>query len=291
VRWRELSPSVAATLSRRKLAVAVVCVVLLGAGLGVGLLTSGGQQQAPPTSSPPPADSTEPPPPPPLSAGISLDGWKLSIPEENDDGDASTIEPAALKSPWLTAAPDGGLTFWAPASGATTKNSDNPRTELDSLTNFKAGTGPRTLTASVTLLQVPQDGGGIILGQIHGADDISSVPFVMLRFEDGQVRVVVKKKQSGSSSNKYPLLNNVGLNSRFDFTITDLGNGTMAFSATRGSDTHQVVAPIPAPFEGQTVRFQAGDYQQSGDPGGAQDGGRVIFHRLTEQSTAPPPQG
>jgi hypothetical protein len=26
------------------------------------------------------------------------------------------------------------------------------------------------------LLQVPQDGGGIILGQIRGADDISSVP-------------------------------------------------------------------------------------------------------------------
>jgi hypothetical protein len=141
------------------------------------------------------------------------------------------------------------------------------------------------------LLQVPQDGGGIILGQIRGADDISSVPFVMLRFQDGQVRVVVKKKQSGSSSNKYPLLNNVGLNSRFDFTITDLGNGSLAFAASHGGDTRQVVAPIPGPFQGQTVRFQAGSYRQADDPGGAQDGGRVIFHRLAEQPTVPSPRG
>ncbi|MDT7582626.1 MAG: hypothetical protein QOE32_176, partial [Pseudonocardiales bacterium] len=264
------------------------CAVVLVASLGIGLLVSGGPHPESPRSSPPVASAA---PPPPQPVGISLDGWKLSIPEENDDGDATTIEPAALKAPWLSATPDGGLMFWAPASGATTKNSDNPRTELDSLTNFKAGTGPHTLTASVTLLQVPQDGGGIILGQIHGADDISSVPFVMLRFQDGQVRVVVKKKQSGSSSNKYPLLNNVGLNSQFDFTITDLGNGSLAFAASHGGDTHQVVAPIPAPFQGQTVRFQAGSYQQADDPGGAQDGGRVIFHRLAEQPTVPSPRG
>jgi hypothetical protein len=285
---RELPHKIGAVLGRRRSAIAAACAVVLVASLGICLLVSGGPHPESPRSSPPVASAA---PPPPQPVGISLDGWKLSIPEENDDGDATTIEPAALKAPWLSATPDGGLMFWAPASGATTKNSDNPRTELDSLTNFKAGTGLHTLTASVTLLQVPQDGGGIILGQIHGADDISSVPFVMLRFQDGQVRVVVKKKQSGSSSNKYPLLNNVGLNSQFDFTITDLGNGSLAFAASHGGDTHQVVAPIPAPFQGQTVRFQAGSYQQADDPGGAQDGGRVIFHRLAEQPTVPSPRG
>jgi hypothetical protein len=177
--------------------------------------------------------------------------------------------------------------FWAPTSGATTKNSDHPRTELQSLTNFKAGTGPHTMTASVTLLQVPQDGGGIILGQIHGADDISSVPYVMLRFEKNKLRVVVKQAQKGGRLINYPLLDNVGLNSEIDYTLADLGNGSMTFSATYNGQTRQTTAPVPALFQGATVRFQAGDYQQADDPGGAQDGGRVIFHRLAQQPTTP----
>jgi Alginate lyase len=280
---------VAAVLRRRGETIAVTCVVLLVASLGIGLLVSGWQHRASPGSSAPRAAPAEPAPPP--DAEIGLAGWKLSIPEQNDKGDATTIQPAALKTPWLSAAPAGGLMFWAPSRGATTKNSDHPRTELDSLNNFAAGTGPHTLAASVTLVQVPQDGGGIILGQIHGAGDISSVPYVMLRFQDGQVKVVVKQVQDGNTHINYPLLDGVELNSRFDFTISDLGNGSLAFSATHDGDTRQVVAPVPAPFKGQTVRFQAGDYQQADAPGGADDGGRVIFHRLAEQSTAPSPRG
>jgi hypothetical protein len=289
---RGLPHKLAAALERRLPVIAVTCVVVLVASLGVGVILSGGQHQRSPLSSPSPAASgVAPPPLPPLSAlGINLAGWKLSIPEANDKGSATTLQPAALKAPWLSATSDGGLMFWAPTSGATTKNSDPPRTELDSLTNFKAGEGAHTLTASVTLLQVPQDGGGVILGQIHGADDISSVPFVMLRFEQGRVRVVVKQQQSGTSSNKYPLLNNMGLGSQFDFAITDLGNGTLVFAAARGAEAHQVVVPIPVPFQGQTVRFQAGDYQQADDSGGAQDGGLVIFHYLGEQHAAASPR-
>ncbi|MDT7565198.1 MAG: hypothetical protein QOH45_709 [Pseudonocardiales bacterium] len=264
---------------RRWLAIAVVLVVLLGGGLWIGL-SSGGGQQANPQPGPPPVAA----PPPPAPAGINLTGWKLSIPEKNDDGNAATIQPAALKAPWLTATPDGGLMFWAPSQGATTKNSDHPRTELNSLTNFAAGKGRHTLNASVTLLQVPKDGQGVILGQIHGADDISSVPYVMLRYQEGQLKVVVKQVQDGNDHINYALLPNVPLNSPFDFTITDLGNGSMAFSATLNGAVHQVTAPIPAEFNGQTVRFQAGAYQQADDPAGAQDGGRVIFHKLDEQS-------
>lgn len=45
--------------------------------------------------------------------------------------------------------------------------------------------------------QVPVDSKDVIIGQIHGADDIRSVPFVMLHDRDGEIRVVVKQKQSG----------------------------------------------------------------------------------------------
>ena len=200
------------------------------------------------------------------------------------DGDATTVEPAATTAPWLTEAPGGGLMFWAPTTGATTKNSEHPRTELNSLTNFAAGQGTHTLNASLTVLAVPRDGQGIIVGQIHGADDISSVPFLMLRYQDGQLRVVVKQTQSGSDSAKYPLIDNLPVGQRLDYSISDTGDGNMVCTATWASATRTVTIPIPAVFKNATVRFQAGDYQQADDPGGPQDGGRVIFHRLDKSA-------
>ena len=281
--WQQLLSKVAALGRRRWLALAVALVVLLGVGVWVVLANTGGGRESrtatPATPAPPPSLA-------PLSPnGIDLTGWKLSIPEANDDGDAASITPAALKAPWLTPAPNGGLMFWAPTAGATTKNSDHPRTELQSLSYFQAGSGVHTLSASLTLLQLPKDGGGIILGQIHGADGISSVPYVMLRVQDNKLRVVVKQEGKGSKLINYPLLDNVGQNSQLDYTIADLGNGSMTFSATYNGQTRQTTAPVPAKFVGKTVRFQAGDYQQANESAGPQDGGRVLFHRLAQQST------
>jgi hypothetical protein len=224
-----------------------------------------------------------PKPPAGTGAGIDLSGWKLSLPERNAKGDAASIEPATTKSPWLTEAPDGGLEFWAPTTGATTKNSDHPRTELQSRTYFPAGEGPHTLIASLTLLQLPQDGRGVILGQIHGAGDISSAPYVMLRLQNDQLRVVVKQVQDGDDLINYPLLDGVGVNTRIDYAITDRGDGDMTFSATANGVTREVSAPVPVEFRGATVRFQAGDYQQANTSGGPEDGARVIFHQLEQQ--------
>lgn len=225
---------------------------------------------------------TSPPGGPP-PGGIDLSGWKLSLPETNAKGGALSIEPATPTAPWLAQSPDGGLEFWAPTVGATTKNSTHPRTELQSRTNFGAGTAAHTLTASLTLLQLPEDGRGIILGQIHGADDISSVPYVMLRVQNDKLRVVVKQLQDGDELINYPLLDEVGLNSRIDYTIADLGDGDMTFSATVNGVTGQATAPVPAAFRGVTVRFQAGDYQQANRSAGPHDGGRVVFHRLSQE--------
>lgn len=223
------------------------------------------------------------PVPPSPGAGIEFSGWKLSLPEANDRGGALSIEPATVRPPWLTETADGGFEFWAPTAGATTKNSTHPRTELQSLTFFGAGTAAHTLTASLTLLQLPEDGRGIILGQIHGADDISSVPYVMLRVQDGRLRVVVKQARSGNQVINHPLLDGVGVGSRIDYTISDLGDGGMAFSATGDGVTGQATAPVPVAFHGATVRFQAGAYQQANRSAGAHDGGRVVFHRIAQR--------
>jgi hypothetical protein len=262
-------------------AAALLVLVALGAGLWLGLGGFGRSHRRaagpPPLSSPAPAAPTGP------TGPVSLDGWKLSIPVQNEDGDATTVQPAEVRAPWMTRTGDGGLTFWAPTRGSTTKHSEHPRTELDSLTNFSAGEGRHTLTASLTLQQEPVDGRGIILGQIHGADDISSVPYVMLRYQQGRVRVVVKQVQDGDDLINYPLLDNVEVGDTFDYSITDNGDGNMIFTATMDGVSHQSVAPVPSAFKGATVRFQAGDYQQAFTAGEADDGGRVTFHELSQQ--------
>jgi len=219
---------------------------------------------------------------------ISLSGWKLTIPVPNKKGTPTQIEPAYTAAPWMVATPDGGLEFWSPTRGVTTENSDHPRTELNSLTHFRGGQEARTLRASVTVLQEPEDGEGIILGQIHGAADISSVPYVMLRYQDKQLKVIVKQVQSGDEKITYPLLEDVRLGDRFDYTLSDDGAGEMTFTATRDGKTIEEQAPVPPAFVGATVRFQAGNYQQSDRPGGANDGGRVVFHSLTETAGAAP---
>jgi hypothetical protein len=215
---------------------------------------------------------------------IDLEGWKLTLPTEGEGGNAASVEPAAVTDPWLTAGPDGGLTFWAPASGATTKNSDHPRTELISLTDFSAGTGgEHTLAASLSVSQVPADTKDIIIGQIHGSDDIKSVPYVMLHYRDGEIRAVVKQEHKGDKKESFSLLTGVPLNERFDISITDAGNGSMTISASHDGNTQQATAQVPEAFHGETVRFQVGAYQQADSAQGADDGGRVTFYTIDER--------
>jgi hypothetical protein len=250
-------------LSRRVLAIAAAAVLLAGGVLWLVLAVLRPQEPA---------------------GAIDLRGWKLTLPVEGESGNAAIVEPAAVTEPWLTEGPDGSLTFWAPATGATTKNSDHPRTELDSLTNFSAATsGPHTLTASLAVSQVPADSKDIIVGQIHGAGDISSVPFVMLHYRDGEVRVVVKQQRSGQEAQSFSLLTGVALNERFDFTLSDTGDGTLVFSVGHAGTTQQVTAQVPNASRGATVRFQVGDYQQADTAQGPTDGGRVTFYRIDEQ--------
>lgn len=223
------------------------------------------------------------PQPPATSSGIDLQGWKLTLPTEGEDGDAEEVEPAAVTDPWLTAGPDGSLTFWAPAAGATTENSKSPRTELISLTDFSAGTDQRSLTASLAVTQVPADSKEIIIGQVHGSDDIKSVPYVMLHYRDGDIAAEVKQKQKGDEKQTFPLLSGVPLDERFDFTITDDGTGSMTISATHDGNTKQATAQVPEAFHGEKVRFQVGDYQQAESAQGDDDGGRVTFYAIEER--------
>jgi Alginate lyase len=228
----------------------------------------------------------EPTPPSAAAGAGALTGWKLSIPVENDDGNATTVDPAAVSPPWLTVDDAGALTFWAPAEGATTKNSSHPRTELNSLDTFKSGRELRTLRASIAVQQEPADGEGIIIAQIHGAkdddEDIVSVPYVMVQLRSGTLDVEVKQQRKGDDDITYPLLDAVSKDDRIDLELTDTGDGSLRFTATAGSRSATQTAPVPSEFAGATVRFQAGAYPQSKKAAGPDDGGKVVFHRLEQ---------
>jgi hypothetical protein len=173
--------------------------------------------------------------------------------------------------------------FFAPVDGAKTKNSDHTRTELVDLNTFTAGSGRHALRASITVSQVPADTRDVIIGQIHGADAIKSVPFVMLHYDRGAVTVVVKQQQSGAAAQQLTLLSDVALGARFDYGLTDNGDGSLTFTADDGPRHTSLNAPLPAAFSGTSVRFQAGAYQQGLDGQGtaAGDGARLTFSALT----------
>ncbi len=247
--------------------------------IAVACATASCSAPAPPPAPPPPA----PPPVAPPGAPV-LDGWKLTLPTANDRGDAASVDPARVTPPFLTTDGAGALVFWAPVAGATTRNSDHARTELTSLTTFAAGSGRHTLSASVTVDQVPTDTRDVIIAQIHGADELRSVAFVMLHWVDGALEVVVKQERSGSAAQRYPLTGDVPLGARFDIGIADNGDGTLTFTANHAGGTPEATAPLPAAFVGATVRFQAGAYQQSvsvGTTAPPGDGARVTFSALT----------
>jgi hypothetical protein len=232
------------------------------------------------TASPPP-----PAPAPPATAPTpALAGWKLTLPTANEKGTAASVDPARLTPPYLTTDAAGALVFWAPVQGVTTTNSDHARTELDGLTTFAAGGGRHALNATITVNQVPTEARDVILAQIHGADDLSSVPFVMLHWADGELKVVVKQDRQGPAAKDYPLTSDVPLGAPFDVGMTDNGDGTMTFTAKYDGDTPAATAPVPAPFAGATVRFQAGAYQQADSTGttaAPDDGAKVTFSALT----------
>lgn len=250
----------------------------------VGLLLAACAAPVPGAAPVTPAPTAAFDPGPVPASPIGLAGWKLTLPIAGPKGTPKSVEPADVAPPYLTRDADGRLLFWAPVAGTTTANSEHTRTELNSLSPFTAGQGRHTLSATVSVTQVPEADPDVIIGQIHGTGPISAVSFVMLHYDSGVIRVVVKQQRSGSSSEDHRLLEDVPLGAPFTYSITDDGDGTLHFSATQGGRTGDASAPIPTAFTAAPVRFQAGAYQQAdstADSASPDDGARVTFSALT----------
>ena len=246
-----------------------------GSGAGVSASASGGASTAASASTSPVT----------LAGPVSLSGWKLTLPVSSSgalSGNARQLSTAAVTAPWLTRNADGSLSFWAPATGATTPNSEHARTELVSTNDFTFGNAVHTLSAQVAVTQVPSSDPDICLGQIHGGGSINSVAFVMLHWRAGDIVVVVKKALKGSSSQTATLLTGVPLGAAFSFALSDNGDGAIGLSATYAGNNAQLNVTAASAFAGTDQRFQVGDYQQAVSGSSAGDGGRATFYAIRQ---------
>ena len=257
-------------------------VPVLGAALLVALASCAGPS-APTPSAPTPAA-----PVPPAVAAM-LDGWQLTLPVPGSKGDAAIVKPAAVPPPWLTADGSGAPGLLRAGQRRDDEELEHARTELDRQENFAAGQGPHTLTASVTVTQLPTEVPEVIIGQIHGADASARSVRAAVRRQrrDG---VVVKQNQSDTAGTppgaphrraaRHPVrLHHQRQRRRQPELHRHLP------TAAPPPGTH----PVPAAFHGAPVRFQAGAYQQAPSTSGARTRRRrpVTFSSINVERKAP----
>ena len=217
-------------------------------------------------------------------ATVSISGWNLTLPVDSSGcqcGSAEQLSPAAITAPWLTRNSDGSLGFWAPTKGATTPNSAHPRTELVSTSSFSGGSSTtHTLNSTLSIQQLPS-ANDIIIGQIHGGGSSSSIPLLLLHYTSGSLVVWVRPTPTTASTPVATLLTGVPLNASFSYTISETGT-SMSVSVAYGSKTGHSTIALPSGFDGMTLRFQAGDYQQTNANSSSTDGGRMTVTALSK---------
>ncbi len=85
-----------------------------------------------------------------------------------------------------------------------------------------------------------------------------------------------------TGSQKVATLNTgLPLNGSFSYTISETGS-SMKVSTTYGSSTKSTKIALGSGFDGMTLRFQAGDYQQSDANSSSTEGGRLTITSLSQ---------
>lgn len=207
---------------------------------------------------------------------INLTNWKLTLPAGGDEA-AEVNQPklAQFRDPryFHVDATGDGVTFRAPVGGATTGNSEYPRSELREMTDGgkkqaswsgKSGTHVMTINQAITAL--PTGKPEVVAGQIHDDED----DVVMVRLHGSKLFVEGDGKQIGVLDPAYQL------GTRF----------TVQFVATRGQIriTYNGIKTVGLEHGGSGYYFKAGCYTQANDDNGGEGSyGEVVIHALTVQ--------
>ena len=207
---------------------------------------------------------------------INLANWKLTLPTGDD-------EPEEIKQPKLAAFRDpryfhvdavgDGVVFRAPVGGATTANSEYPRSELREMTaggkkeaSWSGESGTHVMTINQAITAVPDSKPEVVAGQIHDEED----DVVMVRLNGTKLFVESDGRQVGVLDPAYRL------GTRF----------TVQIVATPGliRVTYNGIKTVGLERDGSDYYFKAGCYTQANeDTSDDNSYGEVVIHSLTVQ--------
>lgn len=265
----------------------------LGIGAGVFALTLVCATAIGLSSVGPAAAATTPAASPALNPGVAPGGnfdlsrWELQLPI-GSPGSPTTIPPSQLEgsngfqdSYFYTNSSDGSMSFWDPENGVKTPNSNYARSELREMNSDGSAAawsipGTHTLTATVKGTQVPDH---VCVGQIHlGQNSGSTKPLLELfYYSNGNIKMGIEQTPAGGNEVLYTV-GNVALGKQWSYVISLTGGNTIGLTLNGTNHTWA----LPSAFNGYTMYFKAGDYDQTSGSSGTV-GARVQFYALTIQ--------
>lgn len=225
----------------------------------------------------------------PPSGNFDLSHWKLDLPINADgvlsgSNDAETLSTALLTGGFTNAyfytGTDGSMNFWAPVTGATTADSNYPRSELREVPNPTngieewTGYGAHTLNVQDEVLQIPSSG-EIIIGQIKTD---GQYPVAKVEYNNGTVQGVVKTSASNQNSDDKIVIVSISLSNSITYQM-QMVNGLVTITINGTSNSLNAFQADPN-WAALTFNFKAGDYCQD-NSGASNEGGRVAMYALS----------
>jgi hypothetical protein len=242
---------------------------------------------ASPTSSPQATPAPKPKTPPPTPqltphSFLGLTNWRLALPVntahagEPDQIDQPELAGFSLNPYFYLTENKSGVVFRAHASGATTKNSNYPRSELREMTNngtqaaaWSNKTGVHTMTVRQAITHTPVVKPHVVAGQIHDDDD----DVVMIRLEGSRLFV------QGDGDDLGLLDENYNLGTVFTIKIVASGGHIVIY--------YNDVLKVDYAKSKSGLYFKAGCYTQSNTDRGddAEAYGEVVIYSLKVEHT------
>lgn len=223
---------------------------------------------------------------------VDLSTWNLSIPTHTEP---STIDTQRLnngyQNQYFRQHRDGSVTFWVPASGSHSKNSDYPRSELretqadGTLSFWYHASADNYLSAVLAVKQLPSQN-KIVIGQIHSKNEPGSHndPLLKLQYHHlrgvGRLEVLLRKRPGDAKVENILLAENVRLGERFGYDLRLSPSGRLAISVSSSDgDNGGLHKELSTHWGNQQLYFKAGAYIQD-HHGSSSEGGKVTFYWL-----------
>lgn len=209
----------------------------------------------------------------PPGSNFDLSKWELDLPIKK--GNSVEIIPTSQLSNgysseyFYTDKEDGAMTFFCPSNGATTPNSKYPRSELRELGEWKLNKGNHALYATCEVVQLPNSGKGVYIGQLHGLKQKLHPQLIKLLWgHDNTISVQVQKDSKPGTEPIYSFGQySIGEKISYNISVTNKSSTcviTVNVIDKSGTKSHSFTYKNNY-WSKDTYYFKAGNYLQNHD--------------------------